>query len=187
MTVSLGVLSEVHRASGDHLEALACIAQIISYHPFVSDFWLQLAASYSSVSDASTLPTISSKFRTEVSAFCRVRAAILLENVSGTVKSFVKEKNATLVGEIKRELNALKLPQELIDRMELFAVMDIYAAKDKTAAGGDEKEEFQDLGRSARLKAIEEGYQRKDGCAAVEVVGGKLDAFENEWFSFLVE
>ena len=183
--MSLGVLSEVHRAGGDHLEAMACIAQIISYHPFVSNFWLQMAATYSSVSDASTLPPISSKFLTEVTAFCRVRAAILLENVSGTVKSFVKEKNATLIGEIKKELDALKLPQELIDRMELFAVMDIYAAKDKAAAA-EEKEDFQDLGRSARLKAIEEGYQSKGG-SATEVVGGKLEAFENEWFSFLVE
>ena len=181
--MSLGVLSEVHRAGGDHLEAMACIAQIISYHPFVSNFWLQMAATYSSVSDASNLPPISSKFLTEVAAFCRVRAAILLENVSGTVKSFVKEKNATLIGEIKKELDALKLPQELIDRMELFAVMDIYAAKDKAAAA---EENFQDLGRSARLKAIEEGYQSKGGSAA-EIVGGKLEAFENEWFSFLVE
>ena len=186
MTVSLGVLSEVHRANGDHLEAIACLAQIISYHPFVSDFWLQMASSYSSISVASTLPPISSKFRTEVAAFCRVRAAILLENISATVKSFVKEKNATLIGQIKQELNALKLPQELIDRMELFAVMDIYAARDKTAAAAEEKEEFQDLGRSARLKAIEEGYQRKDGLA-VEIAGGKLEAFEIEWFSFLVE
>ena len=88
--MSLSVLSEVHRASGDNLAALACIAQIISYHPFVSDFWLRMAAAYSAVSDASTLPPISSRFRTEVAAFCRVRAAILLENVSATVKSFVK-------------------------------------------------------------------------------------------------
>ena len=90
-------------------------------------------------------------------------------------------------------MNALKLPQELIDRMEFFAVMDIYATKDKTgvaAEGGDEKEDFQDLGRSARLRAIEEGYQRKDDCSAeAESVGGggKLESFENEWFSFLVE
>ena len=90
LTVSLGLLSEVHRASGDHLSALKCIAQILSYHPFVSDFWLRMAGSYSSVSDTSTLPRVSSRYRTEAAAFCRVRAAILLENVSGTVKSFVK-------------------------------------------------------------------------------------------------
>ena len=76
--------------------------------------------------------------------------------------------------------------------MELFAVMDIYASKDKTgaAAEGEKEEDFQDLGRSARLKAIEEGYQRReDGSAEAESVGGggKLEAFENEWFSFLVE
>ena len=71
--------------------------------------------------------------------------------------------------------------------------MDIYASKDKTgvaAEGGDDKEDFQDLGRSARLKAIEEGYLRRDdGSAEAESVGGrgKLEAFENEWFSFLVE
>ena len=78
--------------------------------------------------------------------------------------------------------------------MELFAVIDIYASKDRTGATagaeGDEKEDFQDLGRSARLKAIEEGYQRRDdGSAEAESDGGggKLEAFENEWFSFLVE
>ena len=71
--------------------------------------------------------------------------------------------------------------------MELFAVMDIYAAKDKTAAAA-EGEEFQDLGRSARLRAIEEGFQREnDGSAEDEWVGGKLEAFESEWFSFLVQ
>ena len=104
----------------------------------------------------------------------------------------LKEKNDSLIKGIKRELNALKLPQELIDRMELFAVMDIYASKDKTgaAAEGEKEEDFQDLGRSARLKAIEEGYlHRDDGSAEEGSVGGggMLEVFENEWFSFLVE
>ena len=183
LTVSLGVLSEVYAASGDHLRAISCLGQIITYHPFVSDFWLRLASSYCSVSDTSTLPPVSSKFRKEVAAFCRVRAAVLLDNVASTVKSFVKEKNSILFAGIKKELDDLKLPQELIDRMELFAVMDIYAAKDKAeaAANGD----FQDLGRSARLKAIEEGF-RTDGLTA-EVAGDSVEAFEKEWFSFLVE
>ena len=109
-----------------------------------------------------------------------------------TENPLLKEKNDSLIKGIKRELNALKLPQELIDRMELFAVMDIYASKDKTgaAAEGDKEEDFQDLGRSARLKAIEEGYlHRDDGSAEEGSVGGggMLEVFENDWFSFLVE
>ena len=111
-----------------------------------------------------------------------------------TEEPILKEKNDTLIEGIKRDLNALKLPQDVIDRMELFAVMDIYASKDRTGATagaeGDEKEDFQDLGRSARLKAIEEGYLcRDDGSAEKGSVGGggMLEVFENEWFSFLVE
>ena len=184
LTVSLGVLSEVYAACGDHLRAISCLGQVITYHPFVSDFWLRLASSYCSVPDTSTLPPISSKFRREVAAFCRVRAAVLLDNVASTVKSFVKEKNGVLLAEIKKELDVLKLPQELIDRMELFAAMDIYAARDKAeaAASGD----FQDLGGSARLKAIEEGF-RTDGLTAEVAACDSAEAFEKEWFSFLVE
>jgi hypothetical protein len=85
-------------------------------------------------------------------------------------------------------LGGMKLRRDVIDRIELFAGMDVYMSKyAKAESGGD----FDDLGRSERLKGIEKEYEKavEDGSINDEDTADiqKVESFEKQWFYFLIE
>ena len=85
-----------------------------------------------------------------------------------------------------------------VDRIQLFASMDIFKrhqdatgsiASSSSGENSTRKEDFEDLGRSARLKEIEKGFQDVPEDQQCEKGNGdsEIKEFEMDWFSFLEE
>ena len=188
MTVSLGLLSLVHARRGDHLSNIHCLTGILRHHPFVQDFWSRLGEAYLAAEDTdlAQLP-LSSRHRTLCAAFCLIRSVVLLRTVEKSVKGFVKAGNLNKQAADSAKMDALKLKLELTDRIQLFATMDVYNRQQQQ----QKEEEFEDLGRSVRMKALESSYEgaeeKEGGAQECDLAVKAVSEFENEWFGFLEE
>lgn len=129
-------------------------------------------------------------------AFCYVRASVLLESVQRSVRGFVAEANARQVRQLQERVAKLGLKLEQQDRVRLFASMDLFNRHKEgslsSEASSEAQEEFEDLGKSVRLKEVEKGFE--EARPGDENEGFNLDraradlaAFEREWLLFLEE
>ena len=198
LTVSSSLLAEVAHAGGQTLPELAHLATVIQHHPFAPEYWHRMGAAYCRLNedDASLLP-LSKDHKKTTAAFCFVRTFVLLRTVESSVKSFAKRSNDANKKAAKDAIEKLGLKPEEVDRIELFASLDVFNRGGGGGASGDEKadkgkEDFEDLGRSVRQKAIEESYREKGEEGLDEEMDAaralrNVDNFEKHWFMFIVE
>ena len=113
-----------------------------------------------------------------------------------SVVGFAKDRNEAVKKELRDKLHRFKdeVTDEEADRMELFASMDIFNRHSQGKKEDPDDGEFEDLGKSVRLKSIESEFQD----ALVEARSRHseesrscertfLAVKEKEWFSFLDE
>ncbi len=157
------MLAEVSGAMGENMARISHLSAVVAVHPFAPSIWLKLAEAYEGLGEAEAepLPISGGEFRlkSRARAFCLVRSHVLLRTVEKTVRAFAKTANEKRKSAIKSTLEEMKLSSEEVDRMELFASMDVFNRKDED----EDKGEFEDLGRSARQRAIEESYREGEG------------------------
>ncbi len=189
LTISRRLLAEVSRALGRTLAELSNLSAVASIHPFAPDPWMSLADAYDRLreEEAVHLPVSGGrhKLREEAAAFCLVRANVLLRTVDKTVRSFARAANKRQEEEIKERLKEKRLSAEEADRMELFASMDVFGRREGEEVGRGR--EFEDLGKSARQRAIEESYREEAEGTGSEDEVEIVSKFEKEWLLFLVE
>ncbi len=117
--------------------------------------------------------------------FCLIRAHVLLRSVEKSISGLTKETNKRRLEQVKLEVKGLKLDTVDVDRIELYASMDVFrpkkADREQREEEDEEEKEFEDLGSSSRRKKAEQ-YE-----ATMMKTDDAIAKFEAEWFSFMVE
>jgi pentapeptide MXKDX repeat protein len=120
-----------------------------------------------------------------------MRSKLLFRSVERSVTDFVKEKNLDSQRKIETEIESLNLEQTISDK-----IFELVSKRLKTETAADSEAEpvpaeFEDLGRSVRMKAIEESFRKLDSDVEridVTSIGlPNLSTFEQKMFSFVDE
>jgi len=193
LTVSHGLLAEVYRILDRHAQELEHLAKAITIHPFYSDNWMRLGLLLKrwSKNTEQLVPAqleILKKHTKDCYAFCFIRTLILTRSVQKTVLSFAKAKNVRCQKIMNEKIRDLKLSEDVYERFELFASMDLHANRyNRDDKEDDEKEEFQDLGSSKRASDLEKSATSNEALIKNLKDSDFLINFQNNWFSFIVE
>ncbi|TRY64236.1 hypothetical protein TCAL_03550 [Tigriopus californicus] len=194
LTVSHDLLSQVYDAQGDSEESLAHLSRIIHIHPFVPDFWTRIGQCYVNFKDKILEYPISKSNLKQVQAFCFIRALVLLQRVETTVRSFAKEPNVKGQKVLLEQIRSFSLHPEEADRLHFFASLDIAHSRSdaksgdaQSSASDSDGKDFQDLGRSERIKALEKEFENVPDSRAEWNPSMVIEGFELEWFKFMVE
>jgi len=195
--VTSNLLFSVTRSRGQYLNALFHVSEALKRHPFSPRLWAMAGEAYASITDtdARDLPPSGLHHRKEAAAFCLARAYVLLGRAT-TEGPLAKPSTAKWREELRRRVASLRLPLDTVDRAQLFASLDLGGQQGRADVKGDREDveqegDFEDLGRSSRLRAQEAADMK----AADESVAGhdhaeivrRLADFEREWLTFLVE
>ena len=159
---------------------------ILQHHPFNPEYWLRIGLAYRRLNgDAAKKLPYSNDFRLQLIAFCFVRTLTLLRTVEKTVRDFSKEQNEQRQKSVKSELRAMKMNEDEYERIEMFAAMDVF---NRNNAKNEENSDFEDLGKSDRMKKIEDGFKgvKIDLNRKIDYIQIVAD-FERKWFNFLVQ
>lgn len=193
LTVSHGLLAEVYRILDRHAQELEHLAKAITIHPFYSDNWMRLGLlleRWSKNTEQLVPPQLEilKKRTKDCYAFCFIRTLILTRSVQRTVLSFAKAKNVRCQKVMNEKIGDLKLSEDVYERFELFASMDLHANRyNRDDKEDDEKEEFQDLGSSKRASDLEKSATSNEALIKNLKDSDFLINFQNNWFSFIVE
>ena len=121
------------------------------------------------------------------SAASYFRGIQLFRSVEKTVSSFAKEKNLATREKVEKEVESLNLKPEISNK--IFDHVAKYLKMDEPEEIVEA--EFEDLGKSARLKLIEESFRKLDAAEDVDersvVSLASLAGFEQKMFHFLDE
>nr|XP_040582422.1 uncharacterized protein C8orf76 homolog [Lepeophtheirus salmonis] len=161
---SFDLLSKVYLIMGDQTEiAQYCIIQMLIHRPHTPKAWDLLGDTYTDSLKATA---------------SWLRAIALYESVSKTVGSLVKEQYLLFVQDLNSKVQRKNLSKDIIVELSKRMTRDLL-----NESRGNEDSTFKDLGASARMKPIEEGYrpptENKDFNMEWDLVVG----FENKWFS----
>lgn len=148
-------------------QEVACLSAVITNHSMLPHLWHRLGRAYVELSTVGGDGDVDYLRRRAAASF--IRAKLLLKSVGRSVSGIALEKNKFAQNEVDKELEALNLPEEI--SKELF---DIVTKKIKSENEADEAatastSEFEDLGKSSRMKAIEESFQKLDANSEVDV------------------
>jgi hypothetical protein len=177
LSVSFNLLAEVfHERNEIELEA-KCLGAVIGNHPILPDMWTRLGRAYSEMSRKDRRK----KFYAAAAFF---RGLELLKSVEKTVSDFVKEINVSSQQRIKQEIESLNLDSQMLDRISELVAKNLKSEEpDETGVT-----EFEDLGKSARLKSIEDSFRKIDeSIDDGSIVLPDLINFEAKMFHFLAE
>ena len=117
-----------------------------------------------------------------------LRGLFLLKSVDKFVSGVAKEAHLTSEVRLSREIDSLEIDRPKLDRISKLV------EKNPVTDESDELQvpvEFEDLGKSARLKAIEDGFRKVDADSenfddkSLALPG--LEKFEQKMFHFLDE
>lgn len=192
LTVSHDLLSQIYEARGEPQESLAHLSRIVHFHPFVPDFWTRIGQGYVGLNGQTVAYPISNSHLKQVQAFCFIRALVLLQRVEKTVRSFAKKPNEEGQKTLLQKIRSFALHPEEADRLQFFASIDIANPRLDSKTGDDQSAttdegDFQDLGRSERMKALEKEFENVPDSDPQWNPSQLIEAFELEWFKFLVE
>jgi len=164
MAVSISLHLDIALASKDELLEEYWLMRLIELHSLVPRYWVHLGNRFKK------------KERILESYCCLVRAWELLRAVERSVGSFAKESNAKMKLAVEDALDKLEIVDRTYDEVKIAMTSDIFGTGDVDA------EEFEDLGRSARLKKLEEEFEEAD-VKGDDDVEEFIDRFNHKWFS----
>ena len=185
-TVSYNLLAAVFHARKEFEQEGACLGAVILNHPLLPDLWVRLGRSYVEMASDEKKSTDVSRLR-RLSAASFARCKLLLKSVERSVTDFVKDKNLAQQGRIERELESLNIEREMLDK--IFELVSKHLKSDDLADDEPAPAEFEDLGKSVRMKAIEESFRKLDSeevdLASIHLPS--LTNFEQKMFPFIDE
>lgn len=185
-TVSYNLLATVFHARKEFEQEIACLGVVILNHPLLPDLWARLGHAYVEMSSDGKKSNDVLRLR-RLSAASFARCKLLLKSVERTVSDFVKDKNLVQQGRIKHELESLNIEQETLNK--IFELVSKHLKSEDLAEDEPAPAEFEDLGKSVRMKAIEESFRKLDSeeVDLTSIQLPSLTTFEQKMFSFLDE
>jgi len=119
------------------------------------------------------------------SAASHFRGIQLLKSVEKTVSGLAKERNLKLQEKIEKEVENLNLKSEISDKIFDLVAKNLKMEESEEVGAA----EFEDLGKSARLKSIEESFRKLDSSTVDENSIGlpSLANFEQKMLNFVDE
>ncbi len=184
--MSYNLLAAVFHARKELEQEAGCLGAVILNHPLLPDLWIRLGRSYVAMSaDDKNSNNVIRLRRLSAASFARCK--LLLKSVERTVTEFVKDKNLAQQGRVDQELESLNIEREILDK-----ILELVSKHLKSDDLGDDEPvpgEFEDLGKSVRMKAIEESFRKLDS-EEVDLTTLQLPSltnFEQKMFPFIDE
>lgn len=166
MAVSISLKLDIAVASQYDLLEDYWLRRLIELHSLVPKYWLQLGN------------RLRIKDKIVESYCCLVRARELLRAVERSVGSFAKEGNAKMKLVVEDAIDKLEIADRTYDEVKIAMTSDIFGTGDTDA------QDFEDLGRSARLKKLEEEFSENEtGVKGDDDVEEFIEKFNHKWFS----
>jgi len=143
------------------------LRSLIELHPLVPRYWLSLAKLFKK------------KGKRMECFFCLVRANELLRAVEKSVGSFAKDNNAKMKLLVEESMAELGTLERTYASVKVSMTSDIFGKNENIDTG-----DFEDLGRSARLKKMEEAFAEKDNdTQGDEDYEEFIFRFNQKWFA----